>query len=59
MKHLAVSKEVFLWLVEKARTFDRALQKALIAQRDYEELNRYVLAHLIGAPYSQHKSVTA
>src|SRR5208282_818877 len=27
MKHLAVSKEVFLWLVEKARTFDQNLQK--------------------------------
>jgi xylose isomerase len=48
MKHLANSKEVFLWLVEKVRTFDRKLQTELIQQRDYEELNRYVTAHLLG-----------
>jgi xylose isomerase len=52
MKHLAVSKQVFLWLVEKVRSFDQKLQKEMMKQRDYEELNRYTLAHLIGAPYS-------
>jgi len=48
MKHLGNSKEVFLWLVEKVRTFDRTLQTELIQQRDYEDLNRYVTAHLLG-----------
>lgn len=59
MKHLAISKEVFLWLVEKSRTLDRSLQKSLIEQRDYEELNRYILAHLIGAPYARQKALIA
>jgi xylose isomerase len=48
MKHLANSKEVFLWLVEKVRTFDSELQKQLVQQRDYEELSRHVIAHLLG-----------
>ena len=59
MKHLAVSREVFLWLVDKVRTFDRNLQKSLIEQRDYEELNRYIVGHLIGAPYANQKTLTA
>ena len=59
MKHLAVSREVFLWLVEKVRSFDRNLQASLIERRDYEELNRYVLGHLIGAPYAKPKAISA
>jgi xylose isomerase len=51
MKHLANSKQTFLWLVEKVRTLNRQLQSELIKQRDYEELNRYVTAHLLGVPY--------
>jgi xylose isomerase len=39
MKHLANSKQTFLWLVEKVRTFDRKLQSDLIKERDYEELS--------------------
>lgn len=58
MKHLAHSKEIFLWLVEKVRTFDKKLQKELIAQRDYEELNRYSIAHLLGASYAKRKRTT-
>jgi xylose isomerase len=53
MKHLANSKETFLWLLEKVRSLDRQLQGELIAQRDYEELDRYITAHLLGAPYSK------
>ena len=52
MKHLANSKEVFLWLLEKVRTFDHKLREELIRQRDYEELDRYVNAHLLGRPYT-------
>jgi len=51
MKHLANSKQVFLWLLEKVRTFDYKLQSELIKQRDYEELDRYVNAHLLGCKY--------
>lgn len=53
MKHLANSKETFLWLLEKVRTLDRKLQSELINQRDYEELNRYITAHLLSVPYSR------
>jgi len=51
MKHLANSKQVFLWLLEKVRTFDCRLQEELVKQRDYEELDRYVNAHLLGCKY--------
>jgi xylose isomerase len=50
-KHLANSKQAFLWLVGKVRTLNRPLQSELIKQRDYEELNRYIIAHLLGVPY--------
>lgn len=59
MKHLANSKETFLWLVEKVRTLDRKLQSELIAQRDYEELNRYITAHLLSVPYSRSRVASA
>jgi xylose isomerase len=51
MKHLANSKQTFLWLVEKVRTFDQKLRWELIKERDYEELDRYVTAHLLGCEY--------
>jgi xylose isomerase len=50
-KHLANSRQVFLWLVEKVRTLNRQLYAELIKQRDYEELDRYVIAHLLGVSY--------
>jgi xylose isomerase len=50
-KHLANSQQTFLWLVEKVRSLNRQLQNELIKQRDYEELNRYITAHLLGVPY--------
>ncbi len=53
MKHLANSKQTFLWLVEKVRTVDRRLETELIKQRDYEELDRYLTAHLLGFKYEQ------
>jgi len=51
MKHLSNSKQTFLWLVEKVRALDRKLKAELIQERDYEELSRYITAHLLGCPY--------
>ena len=51
MKHLSNSKQMFLWLIEKVRALDRRLMSEVIKQRDYEELNRYITAHLLGVPY--------
>lgn len=50
-KHLANSKETFLWLVDKVRSLNRSLYAELVKQRDYEELTRYITAHLLGVPY--------
>lgn len=46
-KHLENSMSVFTMLEAKARSFDYDLQKKLIAQRDYEALEMYVLEHLL------------
>ncbi len=50
-KHLSSSKERFLFLLEKVRTVDKKLEAQLIAARDYEELDRYILCHLMGVKY--------
>jgi len=50
-KHLANSKQTFLWLLEKVRSLDRKLYAELVKQRDYEELTRYITAHLLGVKY--------
>lgn len=47
-KHLSNSREIFLTLVEKVRTFDPAAQNELIAARDYEGLELLVVNHLMG-----------
>ena len=51
MKHLANSRQTFLHLLEKVATLDPALEQRLIQERDYEELDRYVLCHLMGTEY--------
>lgn len=51
-KHLANSKQTFLFLLEKVTTLDKDLEAQLIKQRDYEELDRYILCHLMGLNYS-------
>lgn len=51
MKHLSNSLETFKHLLRKARTFDRTLEAGLIKARDYEELDRYTLCHLMGVKY--------
>lgn len=47
-KHLENSRRTFLHLVEKARTFDEAAAKKLIADRNYADLDQMVLEHLLG-----------
>jgi xylose isomerase len=48
MAHLTNSRRTFLRLVEKARTFDDKVAKALIKERDYQALDQMVLEHLMG-----------
>jgi xylose isomerase len=47
--YLATSKAVFLWLVEKVRSFPAKVADQCIAARDYEALERLVLEHLLSA----------
>jgi xylose isomerase len=47
-KHLRNSLQTFLHLVETARALDRQRVGELIAARDYEELDWYVLTRLMG-----------
>ena len=51
-KHLANSRKICLALVEKARTFDKSLEKQFIDARDYEGLEMAHLAHLMGVKAS-------
>jgi xylose isomerase len=50
--HLKSSRRMFLHLVEKVRSYDRARVNALREQRDYEALELYTLEHLLGIPAS-------
>jgi xylose isomerase len=50
-KHLSNSLATFKFLLEKVRTVNKKLEASLIAQRDYEELDRYLLCHLMGVKY--------
>ena len=47
-KHLTNSREVFLKLVDKVRTFPKDLEQQCTADRDYEALELAVLSHLMG-----------
>jgi xylose isomerase len=47
-KHLRNSLRMFLSLVEVVRSLDRAKMDELIAARDYEELDRFILDALMG-----------
>lgn len=46
--HLKSSREIFLHLVDKVRTYDRAVEKQYVEARDYEALELYTLKHLMG-----------
>ncbi len=47
--HLKNSREIFLLLVDKARSYDRKLVQQLRDNRDYEALEMYTIRHLLGA----------
>ncbi|MHB0876058.1 MAG: TIM barrel protein [Anaerolineae bacterium] len=47
-KHLSNSLRLFLRLVALVRSLDRAAMQRLVAERDYEELDRLILDHLMG-----------
>lgn len=49
-RHLANSREIFLRLVEKVRTFPKELEAQYVAARDYEALEMAILRHLMGLP---------
>jgi len=46
--HLVNSREIFLHLVDKVRSWDAELENQLIESRDYEALELQVLKHLMG-----------
>jgi xylose isomerase len=48
VEHLKVSRQIFLDLVEKARTYDRARVEEYRAARNYEALELYTVRHLLG-----------
>ena len=47
-EHLKASRELFLLMVEKVRTLDRALMEEMRGARDYEAMEFYILRHLMG-----------
>jgi xylose isomerase len=48
MAHLVNSRNTFLRLVDKARSFNEAKAKERIAERDYQALDQMVIEHLLG-----------
>lgn len=50
-KHLSNSLATFKFLLGKVRSLNKSLEAKLIAARDYEELDRYLLNHLMGLKY--------
>jgi xylose isomerase len=47
-KHLSNSRSVFLRLLEISRSIDEPKMGKMITDRDYEELDLYIIRHLIG-----------
>jgi xylose isomerase len=46
--HLKTSREIFLHLVDKVRSWDKELEQQFIDARDYEGLELAILKHLMG-----------
>ena len=46
--HLKNSREIFLALVQKVRSYDRKTEAQCVEARDYEALELHVLKHLMG-----------
>ena len=47
-KHLSNSRAIFLRLLEIVRSLDQGMVETCIAERDYEELDMFIISHLIG-----------
>jgi xylose isomerase len=47
-KHLSNSREIFLKLLEISRGLEQKKMDAMTAERDYEELERYIIKALLG-----------
>ena len=47
-KHLSNSRSIFLRLLEISRNLDEKKMQEMIANRDYEELERFIIQNLIG-----------
>lgn len=47
-KHLSNSRTVFLRLLEISRSLDENAIAKMVSERDYEELDLYIIKHLIG-----------
>ncbi|MHC4229084.1 MAG: TIM barrel protein [Planctomycetota bacterium] len=47
-KHLSNSRAIFMALLELVRSLDKGKVDALIAERDYEELDMLIINHLMG-----------
>ncbi len=45
--HLSISREIFLKLLDAVRSLPQADIDTLIADRNYEELDRLILNHLL------------
>ncbi len=50
-KHLSNSLATFKFLLDKVTSLDKDLEAQLIKERDYEELDRYIMCHLLGVKY--------
>jgi xylose isomerase len=48
-KHLSNSREIFLKLLDVSRGLDSKLMQAMVAKRDYEELDLYIMKSLLGS----------
>jgi xylose isomerase len=48
MAHLENSRNTFLRLVEKVRTFDEVRAREFVANRNYQALDQMVIEHLMG-----------
>lgn len=46
--HLANSRKMFLYLLEKVRTLDKEKEQQFIKDRNYEGLDLYIMEHLMG-----------
>ena len=47
-KHLSNSKAIFLKLLEISRSLDQTKIEQFIAERDYEELDLYMMQSILG-----------